>query len=157
MNHVIRLATATDSGEILNIYKPFIENTPITFEITVPSVTEFSYRIESIIHQYPYLVYEIDNTVVGYAYASRHRKREAYCYDVDVSLYVLHEYHGSGVAHKLYGCLFKLLDELGYINAYASITVPNEKSIKFHQKFGFTAIGTHHKTGYKLGQWHDVA
>ena len=45
---------------------------------------------------------------------------------------------------------------MGYKNAYAAYTEPNTKSLKFHLKFGFTLIGTHHKTGYKLGQWHDV-
>ena len=72
------------------------------------------------------------------------------------SLNYYSEYHGAGVAYKLYDCLFKLLDKLGYKNAYAAYTEPNIKSMKFHRKFGFAFIGTHHKTGYKLGKWRDV-
>ena len=69
---------------------------------------------------------------------------------------MLSEYQGSGIANKLYDCLFTLLDKLGYKNAYAAYTEPNIKSMRFHQKFGFEVIGTHHKTGYKFGKWHDV-
>lgn len=157
MNRSIRLATAADYREILNIYAPYVRDTAVTFETQVPTPDEFSARIGSISKQYPYLVYETDGKIVGYAYASKHMERAAYRYDVDVSIYVSPEYHGSGAAHKLYACLFSILKELGYYNAYAGCTLPNEKSIGFHKKLGFSLIGVHHKTGYKLGRWHDVA
>ena len=156
MSHVIRLAKKSDSEDILRIYAPYIEDTAVSFETEVPTVAEFAGRIENIGRQYPYLVYQVDNRIVGYAYASRHRERDAYRYDVDVSIYVLHEYQGSGAAYKLYDCLFTILKEQGYYNVYAAYTVPNDKSMKFHNKFGFSLIGTHHNTGYKFGRWHDV-
>lgn len=156
MKHSIRLAIASDSEGILSIYAPYITDTAVSFEIEIPAASEFSKRIEMISTQYPFLVYIIGNEIVGYAYASKHRERATYLYDVDVSIYVLPEYHGSGIAYKLYGCLFTILDELGYKNAYAAYTEPNEKSRNFHYKLGFTVIGTHHKTGYKFGKWHDV-
>ncbi len=156
MNHLIRLVTDFDSEAILSIYAPYITNTAISFEMDVPTISEFSNRIENISKQYPYLVYLIDKQVIGYAYASRHRERAAYNYDVDTSIYVLPEYHGFGIANKLYDCLFEILKQLGYYNAYAGITVPNEKSENFHKKYGFIKIGTHHKTGYKFNRWHDV-
>ncbi len=101
-------------------------------------------------------MYEIGGKIVGYAYASRHAERAAYCYDVNVSIYVSQEYHGTGVAYELYECLFDLLRKQGFYNAYAGITVPNEKSEAFHKKFGFTPIGTYRNTGFKFGNWHDV-
>lgn len=156
MGDTIRLASKSDSESILSIYAPYIEDTAISFETEVPSVNDFADRIEAICKQYPYLVYLVGDKIVGYAYASRHRERGAYQYDVDVSIYVLPEHHGSGAANKLYNCLFKLLKEQGYYNAYAAYTVPNNKSMRFHSKFGFIQIGTHHNTGYKFGQWHDV-
>lgn len=156
MNGTIRLARKSDGEDILKIYAPYVRDTVISFETEVPEVGEFSNRIEAICKQYPYLVYQVDDEIVGYAYASRHRERAAYCYDVEVSIYVLPEYYGGGVAYKLYDCLFKILKEQGFYNAYAAYTVPNDKSMKFHSKFGFSLIGTHHKTGYKFGKWHDV-
>lgn len=156
MEHIIRMAMPSDSGAILKIYAPYIKNTAVSFETEIPSAAEFARRIEGIIEKYPYLVYQIDGEIAGYAYASEHRERSAYLYDIDVSIYVSPQYHGTGAAYKLYDCLFTVLKELGYYNAYAAYTVPNEKSRRFHEKFGFTLIGTHHKTGYKFGKWHDV-
>lgn len=156
MNHTIRLATTSDCEAILNIYAPYVRDTVISFETEVPAVNDFSRRIEAIIEHYPYLVYQVNGEIVGYAYASRHRERAAYCYDVDVSIYILPLYHGAGIAYKLYHCLFEILKTLGYYNVYAGYSSSNIKSMSFHQKCGFTIIGTYHKAGYKFGKWHDV-
>ena len=153
---MIRLVKASDVKEILKIYTPYIKDTAISFETEIPTINEFTNRIEIISKQYPFLVYEIDNRIIGYAYASKHRERAAYLYNVDVSIYFLPEYHGTGKAYSLYDCLFKILIKLEYRNAYAAYSEPNKKSSKFHQKFNFKHIGTHHKTGYKFGKWHDV-
>ena len=157
MEHSIRLATARDAQGMLGIYAPYVRDTAISFETEVPALEDFSRRIENTYEKYPWFVYRICDAIVGYAYASQHRARSAYRYNVDVSVYVLPEYQGAGVAYTLYDCLFALLAKLRYINAYAAITIPNDKSIRFHKKFEFTLIGIHHKTGYKFGKWHDVA
>lgn len=156
MNHLIRLATGADSEAILKIYSFYIINTAYSFETEVPSVNEFKKRIEGIIKAYPYLVYLINGEIVGYAYASRYAERAAYLYDVSVSVYITSEYHGCGIAYKLYERLFKILNWQGYYNAYAGITVPNDRSKNFHKKFGFTEVGTYHKIGYKFEKWHDL-
>ena len=83
-------------------------------------------------------------------------KRQAYCYNVDVSIYVSPNYYGKGVAKKLYKALCSLLKEMGYYNGFAACTIPNEKSLNLHRNFGFTTIGTFENVGYKLGQWHHV-
>lgn len=157
MSHTIRLATASDSEEILAIYAPYVKDTAISFETELPEIGEFTRRIERIAAKYPYLVCQIDGRIVGYAYASRHMERAAYRFNVETSIYVSQGHHGRGVAGKLYGCLLELAGRLGYCNAYAGITVPNEKSMRFHQKFGFSVVGTYHETGYKFETWHAVA
>ncbi|MCL2198068.1 MAG: N-acetyltransferase family protein [Defluviitaleaceae bacterium] len=156
MTHNIRQATAADSAKILEIYAPFITDTVITFETELPTAQEFYVRVKEISERYPFLVYEIDNKILGYAYAAKHRERAAYMYNVEVSVYISPKHHGAGIADKLYTRLFELLDKLGYKNAYAVYNEPNEKSRKFHQKFGFEYVGTFRKTGYKFGKWHDV-
>ena len=156
MNREIRLAKKTDSEEILKIYAPYIRDTTISFETEIPTTKEFTSRVEKISSVYPYLVYLIDNKIVGYAYASKHAERAAYRFGVDLAVYILPEYHGMGVANALYCSLFELLKALGYINAYCCYTIPNEKSRYFHKKFGFKPAGIHHKTGYKFGKWLDV-
>jgi len=155
MKRIIRLARASDAEGILTIYAPYISGTAISFETEVPSAEEFATRIGAIGGRYPYLVCEIDGKIAGYAYASKFREREAYRYDVETSIYVAAEYHGSGLAYELYGRLFQILKELGYYNAYASTVTQNTKSVNFHQKFGFKPIGIYHRAGYKFERWHD--
>ena len=65
----IRTAQISDAEELLAIYKPYIENTAITFEYNVPTVEEFANRIKTTLKKYPYIVAELNGKIVGYAYA----------------------------------------------------------------------------------------
>lgn len=156
MSHIIELACPSDAKEILAIYQPFIETTAITFEYTVPSLAEFEERIRGIQEKHPYLVYRINNKIVGYAYGSTFRTRAAFQWDVEASIYVHPDYHNEGIAAKLYDTLITLLTEQGFHKLYALIVYPNEKSVRFHKKYGFQTIGIYEKTGFKLGAWRDL-
>ena len=68
----LRFATPEDAPRLISIYAPYILNTCITYEYTVPSVEEFAERIRSIGSKMPYLVYESDGIILGYAYAAPH-------------------------------------------------------------------------------------
>ena len=152
----IRSAALADAADILQIYSPYIKNTVITFETEVPSVEEFRARIGTIKSRYPYFVCEINGKIRGYAYASRHGERSAYRYSVDVSIYVDLNYQHRGIGKALYFKLFEALKSYDFYTAYASITLPNEKSICLHQAFGFHEVGICHNVGYKSGRWLDV-
>lgn len=152
----IRLATESDSTSILQIYAPYITDTVITFEYQVPTMTEFSDRIANIKRKYPWLVCEIKDNIVGYAYASRFREREAYSWSVDFSVYINPQYHRKNIGKALYFALFEILKLQGYYNIYAGVTIPNIKSESLHESFGFKAIGIYQNVGYKFGRWHDV-
>ncbi len=80
----IRLASVEDAAELLEIYRPYIEKTAITFEVEVPSVEEFAGRIRHTLEKYPYLVAEEQGRIVGYAYASPFKTRAAYDWSVDL-------------------------------------------------------------------------
>lgn len=153
---IIRAVNISDTEAMLEIYKPYVENTPVTFEMTVPTLEEFATRIKTFTERYPWLVAEDEGRVIGYAYATKHREREAYQWCVESSVYVLEEYHHKGIAKELYAELFDILRSYGHVNVYAGITVPNEKSVSFHTRMGFEAVGIYRNIGYKLGRWHDV-
>jgi phosphinothricin acetyltransferase len=155
--NTIRPALASDASSILAIYAPFILNTAVSFETEVPSKENFSQRILTTLETYPWLVYESDGTIAGYAYASRHRERAAYQWSVESSVYVNNEFQQRGIASKLYKALFELLKYQGCRNVYAGITLPNEKSVHFHQKTGFQKISDYTKIGYKLNRWNTVS
>lgn len=156
MNIKIRPVKIADASDILAVYTPYITDTVITFETEVPTLEAFAERIENIKKDYPYIVCKLDGRIIGYAYASKHHERSAYRYSVNVSVYVVQNYQHQGFGKALYSNLFKLLDEYNYYNAYAGITLPNEKSVGLHKSFGFTEVGIYHKAGYKDGRWLDV-
>ena len=152
----IKVATKDDAAGMLEIYGPFILNSGITQETELPTVEDFQERIISNLTERPWLVCEINNEIAGYAYAGKHRDRKGYQWCIEPSVYISEKYYGLGIANALYAALFDMLKLQGYVNAYAVITLPNERSVAFHKKFGFEWLTTYEKIGYKLGQWHDV-
>jgi L-amino acid N-acyltransferase YncA len=155
-NKKVRLATEADSTSILEIYAPFITDTVITFEYEVPTVTEFGNKITNIQRKYPWLICEVNGSVVGYAYASQFNERAAYDWSVDFSVYIKPQYHRKRIGKALYFALLELLKLQGYYNAYAGVTLPNIKSESLHKSFGFKPVGIYQNVGYKFGNWHDV-
>ena len=99
---MIRAATIKDVPEILDIYAPYILNTAITFEYDVPSLSEFEQRFSSISNDHPWLVWEEDGTILGYAYGEKAFVRAAYQWAADLAIYLRPEAQGKGIGRKLY-------------------------------------------------------
>jgi L-amino acid N-acyltransferase YncA len=154
----IRVASAEDAEAILDIYAPFcLPEAIASFEYVPPSCEEMRKRITSTLAKYPWLVYEVDNKVVGYASASQYNVRPAYDWSVTVSIYLHETARGLGVGRKLYTELFEILRKQNFFNAYAGITIPNPASLGLHKSMGFVEVGLTPNVGYKAGQWLDVA
>jgi phosphinothricin acetyltransferase len=159
MSALIRLATAADGPAIAAIYAPSVTDRITSFELEAPDGAEMARRVEKTIARTPWLVCMRgagDGEVVGYAYASPHRDRPAYQWSVEVSAYVRHDQHRSGIGRALYHSLFAVLALQGFQNAYAGVALPNSASVGLHEAVGFTRVGVYHGVGYKLGGWHDV-
>jgi phosphinothricin acetyltransferase len=153
---IIRLATAGDAAAVRDIYAPFCERTPVSFETEPPSVDEVRRRIGKTLERHPWLVCDLGGAVRGYAYASPHRERAAYRWSVDVTVYVQEGQRRSGVGRALYASLVRALELQGYYSAYAGITLPNAASVGLHEAVGFRPLAVYRGVGYKLGAWHDV-
>ncbi len=156
VNEYVRQATETDGADILRIYGQYISMTAVTFETELPSLSDFEARVKSISEQYPYLLYFVDDKIIGFAYASSFRERHAYRFSVETSIYLDMNFRGRGIGTKLYKKLLNILRSQGYYTAYSGITVPNEHSLNLHKKLGFTEVGVFSNAGYKLGSWRDV-
>lgn len=153
----MRLAAAHDSEPIRAIYAPYVRDTAITFECEVPSASAFSERVERIRAAYPYIVAERNGSVIGYAYAHECGERGAYQWNAELSVYLDQTATGGGIGMMLCETLIELLELQGVRNVFSLITVPNEPSVKLHERLGFAPCGVQVQTGYKLGSWHDVA
>lgn len=152
----LRVARPADAPRIREIYAPVVAETAISFEETPPSVAEVRHRIEQTLERYPWLVCERDGRVVGYASAHRHRRRAAYRWAVDTSVYVDPAARRRGVGRGLYRALFGVLRLQGYVHAYAGTTLPNPASVGLHEAVGFEPVGTYDHVGYKHGAWRSV-
>lgn len=153
----IRMAVAADAEDILTIYAPIVEKTAVSFESDPPSPAEVRKRISETTAVLPWLVYEKDKMILGYAYAVQHRSRGAYQWSVETSVYIHPDGRRRGIGRALYTSLFRILKAQGIFNVFAGITLPNPGSIALHQSLGFQPIGTYSHIGFKHGNWHDVS
>ena len=152
----IRIARESDTDELLAIYAPYVKETAITFEYTVPTLEEFRERMTKTLMKYPYLVAVQETEILGYAYASEFKNRAAYDWAVETTIYVKQDSRKSGVGKKLYQALEEVLKQQHICNLYACIAYPNPGSIGFHEHLGYQTIGHFSKCGYKFETWYDM-
>jgi phosphinothricin acetyltransferase len=152
----IREAVVADAEAMLAIYAPFVSDSAVSFELTVPDAAEFANRIERGSAAHPWIVFVQAETVVGYAYASEFRTRAAYAHTSETTVYVAPEARGLGVGTALMSELISRLRQQGAHLAVAAITLPNEPSVALHERLGFEPVGVFHDVGHKFDEWHDV-
>lgn len=166
-NITIRIAKIEDADKLLKIYSYYVTNTAISFEWNVPSLQDFSERIANTLKKYPYIVAEINQNnqkkIIGYAYAGAFKTRTAYDWSVETSIYVDKDFRHCGVGKLLLERLEQLLQKQNFLNVNACIAFTEKEneyltndSYKFHQKMGYTLVGTFHKCGYKFDEWFDM-
>jgi phosphinothricin acetyltransferase len=154
--HQIRISQEKDIAVMLHIYDYYVKNSLITFDHETPDEESFRKKIQAILLSYPVLVYEINHEVVGYAYASLFREKKAYQWTVESTIYLLPKEKSKGIGSVLYSKLFSILKLQKIRSVIAVITIPNEESIRFHQKHGFTSCGMIEDIGYKFEQWRSI-
>lgn len=155
---MIRAVTYQDAGRIAEIYGYYVVNTPTSFEIDPPSAEDMEKKIRALkADGYPWLVYEEGGNVLGYAYASRFREREAYRYTVEVSVYLDLEARGKKIGHALMEKLLEKVRAMGFYTVVSIVTTPNERSERLFRSLGFEYVGTFRNIGYKLGAWRSVS
>lgn len=158
MNKKLRLATVKDLHKIQEIYRPYVEKSDmiVNSEHRVPTIEELKERFDLVTKEFPWIVCEIDGEVVAYAYAGKPFKREGYKWNAEVSIYTDEKYHGRKLASALYESILELLKLQGIYNVYACILSINEKSIKFHEKYGFKVISIFPNAINKYNKWIDL-
>ena len=155
MSAEVRAATPDDAHAIAAVYAPYVTDGVASFEAAPPSAAEFAQRMDAP-PRLPWLVAAADGAVVGFAYASKHRTRAAYRWSVDVSVYLAAQARGRGIGRALYARLLPEVRALGYVSAFAGITLPNPASVGLHEAMGFTPVGVYPDVGFKHGRWRDV-
>ena len=153
---MIRDATLDDAQAICDLYNFYITDTVVSFEETPLSVAQMAGRIENVINQLPWLVWQQDDRITGYAYARPFHERAAYRHTVELGIYLDPTSTGHGVGTALYTELLQRLRSMPIHTALGGIALPNPGSVALHEKFGFEKVAHYKSVGRKKGEWIDV-
>jgi phosphinothricin acetyltransferase len=154
----IRAAVRDDLPRLTEIYNYYIVNTPITFDLEPVTVEQRVgwYDEHTSTRRHRMFVAEDAGGVVGYACTGPFRNKAAYDTSAETSVYCAHDATGRGIGAMLYRALFDALKHEDINRLLGGITLPNEASIKLHQKFGFTEVGVFTECGRKFERYWDV-
>ena len=153
---MIRNVQIEDAQQLLDIYNYYVVNTVVTFDLEPLSLDVFKERITTVSSDYPFLVYEENSEILGYAYGSKFRPKPAYNNTVESTVYLKHGYQGKQIGSKLYEELLYLLKQKNTHVVLGVLTLPNQASVKLHEKFGFKEVAHLKEVGLKFGEWQDV-
>jgi len=152
----IRSATTGDAAAIAGIYNWYVAHTVITFEFDPVPEAEMAARIASVLAAHEWLVLERAGEILGYAYAGRFRERAAYAHATESTIYLRHGLEGKGLGAPLYRELVHRTFARGYRHLVGVIALPNEPSVRLHERLGFEKVGHLWRIGRKFGRWIDV-
>ena len=153
---MIREAALRDVPAILDIYRPYILETAYTFEYEVPSLPAFQERFLAITQMHPWLVWEENGEILGYAYGEKAFGRAAYQWVADLAIYLRPDCHGRGIGRALYTAVEDILRKQGYFAAYGVVTASNVGSCAFHRALGYRQMAEFPSCGWKFGKWQGV-
>jgi L-amino acid N-acyltransferase YncA len=153
----IRPAQVSDLAAITRIYEHAVRHGTASFEIEPPDEREMARRYEALrAGGYPYLVAELNNEIMGYAYAGPHRARPAYRWSVEDSVYIAPASQRRGIGRALLERLIAEAEAGGFRQMIAVIgDSANAASIELHRTAGFRMVGTFDNVGFKFGRWLD--
>lgn len=154
----IRPARLNDIETITAIYGHAVIHGTASFELEPPTEAEMIERMKSLLDgNFPYIVAESDDAVVGYAYAALYRTRPAYRFSVEDSVYVDPKAQRLGIGRILLDRLIVESEKRGFRQMIAVIGDSNQTpSIELHRASGFEMIGPIKNVGYKFGRWLDT-
>lgn len=154
---MIRKMTLSDVAAIVRIYAYYVNNTVITFDTEVPSEAEMAQRLAPIIQHMPAWVCEEDGQIAGYCYAHSWKTKKAYASTLETTIYLHPDHTGKGYGRQLMDFLIDDCRHRSLHALVACITIPNDPSVKLHEKLGFSQVSCFREVGRKFDRWLDVA
>lgn len=154
---VVRPVAKGDFTAIHSIYAHHVLHGLASFEEVAPDAAELRRRADEVLARgQPYVVAELEGSVVGYGYCSPYRARSAYRHVLEDSVYVRDGMQGRGIGRAVLAVLIERCEVLGYRQLIAVIgDSANTGSIGLHAALGFIRVGTLRSVGWKFGRWID--
>jgi phosphinothricin acetyltransferase len=152
----VRSAIEEDLVRVREIVNHYIEHSVFNFRTEPQSIDEVRALWAQRHQQFPWLVAVVDDHVVGAAYAGPWNDRAAYRWTVESTIYLDPAAHRRGIGDALYTELLDRLHRQGFHSAVAVIALPNDPSVRLHERHGFARVGHLRDAGFKHDAWHDV-
>ncbi|MFF0890593.1 GNAT family N-acetyltransferase [Streptomyces sp. NPDC003456] len=157
----VRPGVEGDLEALTALYNHYVRETPITFDTTIFTPLERRPWLLSHPEDGPHrlMVATEPGTgrILGYATSSPFRAKPAYATSVETTVYVAPDAGRRGIGTLLYEALFAALSAEDLHRAYAGVALPNEASVRLHERFGFQHVGTYREVGRKFDRYWDVA
>ncbi|MFO1031337.1 MAG: N-acetyltransferase family protein [Planctomycetota bacterium] len=153
----IRPALDGDLPTITEITNHYIAHTAIHFAHAPMTVDELRTTWRADRDTFPWFVVDgADGAPCGYAKAGSFRARAAYRWTTETGIYLAPNVLGRGLGAALYRTLLDELQRRGFHAAIGGIALPNEASVRLHERLGFRHVGTIPEAGWKFERWHDL-
>jgi phosphinothricin acetyltransferase len=155
----VRPAVEADLAALTEIYNHYVLHTAITFDVHpfTPEARRPWFEAHASNGRHRLIVAEDAGVVVGYASTSRWRPKPAYDTTVESTVYCRHDATSRGIGMLLYRSLFALLEHEDVHQVVAGIALPNDPSVRLHERAGFTRVGVFAQVGRKFDRFWDVA
>jgi phosphinothricin acetyltransferase len=149
----VRAALAADQRALRDLRNHYVEHSCATFDEQPLSAENVRHWMQAFAPQGPHrlLIAEDADGLLGFASSQPYRAHPAFRHTVETSLYCAPHATGRGVGSALYGALFTALRGQRLHRAVVGIALPNDASIRLHEKFGFTAVGVFDQYATKRG------
>lgn len=156
MSELLRPATRDDAEAMNALYNPLIVDNYVSFAYEPFTLESRLAWWDARPPELPALMLEVDGEVVGMAFASRYRPKEAYNSSPETTIVLDPSVHRRGYGAMLLGRLLEELTERGFHRAMALISLPNEGSVKLHEHLGYRSVGIMSEVGWKLDRYWDA-
>lgn len=143
-----------DAAAVARVYNQGIAEGNATFE-TEPRTAEAIAESLGRTSAYPAVVIERGAIVVGAAWASPYRPRQAYAGIAEFSVYVARDARGQGVGLLALSALIDAAEARGFWKLVSRIFPENIGSRRLCAAAGFREVGTYRRHGRLDGQWRD--
>jgi len=153
----IRPGGPADLPAIVELYNQYVRSSPCTFDVEPFSIEARRPWLDQFeaAGRHRLLVAE-NGRLLGYAGSLRFRDKRAYETSIETTVYVAGSEQGKGIASALYTALFETLRGQDVHRALAGITLPNDASLRLHERFGFRKVAHFTEQGRKFGKYWDV-
>ncbi len=112
-------------------------------------------QLDTRAHRYPAVVVEDGHRILGFAWTSEYRPRDAYAGVAEFSIYVARHARGRGVGRLSLGALISEAERRGFLKLVSRIFPENVASRRLCATLGFREVGVYRRHGQLDGRWMD--